>query len=88
VLTDQRPAGGRAHHRALVQGQHEIQVLGQVGEQRHLRRARVGEHGGQPVQAQDIEGGVADGAGHGCVRLDRACLRRARHDSVLLRLAT
>ena len=50
--------GRRAHHRVLVQGRHEVRVLGQG----HLRRARVGERGGQPGQAQDVGGGVADGA--------------------------
>ena len=51
------------HHGALVQGEHEAQVLGQAGEERHLGRAGIGEDRRQLEPPQDVEGGVADGGG-------------------------
>jgi hypothetical protein len=45
-----------------VQAEHEAQVVGKVGQQRDLGRARVGEDRRQPVPAQDVERGVSDGA--------------------------
>ncbi len=57
-----RPAGRHAHDRALVQGEHEAEVVGQVRKQGDLGRPGIGEERRQPVPAEDIECRVADGA--------------------------
>ena len=54
-------ARGHAHDRALVQRQHEAQVVGEAGEEGDLGRAGIGEDRRQPEPAQDVEGGVAHG---------------------------
>ena len=55
-----RPARRHADDRALVQGEHEAEVVRQVGEQPDLGRPRVGEDRGQAVLAPDVEGRLAD----------------------------
>ena len=62
-----RVAGRHRDHRALVQREHEAQVVGQPGQERHLGRAGVREDRGQPEAAQHVERGVAHGVldGHG-----------------------
>ncbi len=51
--------------RALVEPEHEVEVVGQIGEQRDLGRAGIGEQRCQPVAAENVERRVADGAlGH------------------------
>jgi dihydrolipoamide dehydrogenase len=44
-----------------VQGEDELEVVGQVGEEGDLGRARVAEEPGHPEVPQDVEDGVADG---------------------------
>ena len=56
-----RPAGRHADDRALVQREHEAEVVRQIGQQLDLGRARVREDRGQPVLAPDVEGRLADG---------------------------
>ena len=58
-------AGGHADDRALVQRQHEAQVVGEAGEEGDLGRAGIGEDRRQPEPAQDVEGGVAHGRRRG-----------------------
>ena len=62
LVAPDRPAGRHAHHRGLVQAEDEAQVVRQVGEQMELGRPGVREECGQPLLAQDLEGGVAHGA--------------------------
>jgi hypothetical protein len=52
-----------------VEAEHEREVVGQTGEKGHLGRARVREQRGQIAAAEEVERGVADGAGHGEVVL-------------------
>ena len=54
-----RVPGRHRHHRALVEAEHEGQVLGQAGEERHLGRAGVGEDRRQLEAPQHLEGRVA-----------------------------
>ena len=64
----QRRAAGQADHGALVQPEHERDVVGQVGEQRDLGGSRVAVHGGHGAVAPDLDHGVADrprGVRHG-----------------------
>ena len=56
-----RVAGREPDDRALVQPEHEAQVVGQPGEERHLGRAGVREERRQPAPAEDVERRVADG---------------------------
>ena len=61
-----RPARGHADDRGLVQTEHEVQVVRQVGEQVELGRPGVGEERRQPALAQNLESRIAHGAGrHG-----------------------
>ena len=55
----ERVAGGHPDDRALVQAQHELEVVGQAGQEGDLGRAGVGEDRRQPQRAQDVEGGLA-----------------------------
>ena len=55
-----RPAGREPDHRALVEGEHEAQVVGQPAEERDLGRARVSEDRGQAAPSEDFERRVAD----------------------------
>ena len=55
-----RVAGRHPEHRALVQPEHEPEVVGQAGEERHLRGAGVREEGRQPASAEDVERRIAD----------------------------
>ena len=65
LAASERPAGGHAHHRALVEPEHEAEVIRQVGEQRDLRRPGIGEERREAVLAEHVERGVTDGlAGH------------------------
>ena len=54
-----REAARHADQGALVQRQHEAEVVGQPAEERNLRGAGIGEDGGKAALAQDVEGGVA-----------------------------
>jgi hypothetical protein len=58
----ERVPGGHPDDRALVQSQHELEVVGQAGQERHLGGPGIGEQRRQPKPAQDVEGRVADGA--------------------------
>ena len=60
----ERPAGREPEHRALVEREHEAQVVRQPGEKGHLGRAGIREDRRQPAAAEDLEGGVADRAAH------------------------
>ena len=53
-----------ADQRTLVQGEHELEVVGQATEERHLGRARIAEDLGEPASPQDVEDRFPDG-GHG-----------------------
>lgn len=66
-----RVAGRHADRRALVQGQHKAQVLGQAGQEGHFRRAGVGEDRRQLKAPQQIERRGAHGvlSGHGATLL-------------------
>ena len=66
----QRVPAGDAHHRPLVQRQHEAQVVRQPGQERHLGAARVGEDRRQLQPAEHVVGGVADGR-HSCRNIAR-----------------
>ena len=60
-----RPAGRHADDRALVQAEHEAEVVRQVGEEVDLRRAGIREHRREPVFAEDVERRLAHRlAGH------------------------
>ncbi len=61
-------AGGHADHGALVQAQDEVDVGGQAGEERDLRRSRIAEDGRHLQPAHDIE----DCLSHGPHRRDRS----------------
>src|ERR1022692_2456843 len=50
-----RPAGGHADDRALVQTEHEAKIGRQVGEQIDLGRAGIREQRGEPVLTEDVE---------------------------------
>ena len=56
----ERVAARHAHDRAFVQAEHEVQVVGEPGQERDLRRARVREDVGEPAPPQEVEGRVAD----------------------------
>ena len=53
-------AGGDPDDRPLVQGEDELQVVGQAGEERDLGGPRVGEDRGHPEPPEDVERGVAN----------------------------
>ena len=79
VQVDQRGTAGDGRvprrdpdDRALVQGEHEVQVAGQAGEEGDLGRAGVGEDRRHAEPAEDVEGRVPDGAGHGQRRARRS----------------
>ena len=55
-----RPARRHADDRALVQREHEAEVVRQIGQQPDLGRPRVREDRGQAVLAPDVEGRLAD----------------------------
>ncbi len=55
-----RPAGGHAHDGALVQGEHEPEILRQIREQADLRRPRVCEQRGEPAAPEYVERRVAN----------------------------
>ena len=55
-----RPAGRHADDGALVQAEHEAEVVRQVGEQPDLGRSGVREDRREPVLAPDVERRVAD----------------------------
>ena len=57
----ERVARGDADDRALVQAEHEPDVVGQVGEERDLSRPRVAEDGGETEAAHGLKGRVTDG---------------------------
>ena len=64
---DQRPAVRHADRRRLLQAEHVLDV-GRVDErvhQRHLGRAGIAEHMGDPLVAKDVEQDVAGASGHG-----------------------
>ena len=64
--TSDCPARGHPDDGGLVQAEHEVQVVRQVGEQVQLGRPGVGEERRQPALAQNLESRVAHGAGrHG-----------------------
>ena len=54
-----RVAGRHRHHRALVETEHEGEVVRQAGQERDLGRARVGEDRGQLEAPQHLEGRIA-----------------------------
>ena len=58
----ERPAGGHADDRALVQAEHEAELVGEIREERDLGRPRIREQRGEAVLAEDVEGRVADGS--------------------------
>jgi hypothetical protein len=66
VSADRVPAR-HSHNGALVQAEHEAEVLRQPREERHLGGAGVREHRRQPASAEEVEGRVADEPGHGRV---------------------
>ena len=55
-----RPAGGHPHDGALVQGEHEPEVVRQIREQADLRRPRVCEQRGEPAAPEHVERRVAN----------------------------
>ena len=55
-----RVAARHPDDRALVQAEHEADVLRQAGEERDLRRPRVREHRRQAAPAEEVERRVAD----------------------------
>ncbi len=58
-----RVARRQAHDRPLVEREHEAQVVREVGQEGDLRGAGVREQRRQAAAAEDVEGGVPDGAG-------------------------
>ena len=60
LSASERIAGRDPDHRALVQREHELEIRGQVDEERHLGRAGVGEDLRHPAPPQDVERGVSD----------------------------
>ena len=60
LSASERIAGRDPDHRALVQREHELEIRGQVDEERHLGRAGVGEDLRHPAPPQDLERGVSD----------------------------
>ena len=63
-----RVARCQAHHRPLVEREHEVEVVRHGAQERHLGRPRVGEDRGHPAFAHDLEGRVAHGAGRSLTR--------------------
>ncbi len=63
AAADRIPAG-HTDDGALVEAEHEAEIVRQTRQERHLRRARVREHRRQPPPPEDVERGVADGPGH------------------------
>jgi hypothetical protein len=63
LVQRRRPPSRDADDRALVEREHEVDVVGQVGQERHLGGPGIGEDRGQAVATQDVERRVADGAG-------------------------
>ncbi len=61
LVPSDRPAGRDPDDRPFVQPQDELEVGRQVDEQRHLGRAGVREHPGQPARAKDLDCRVAHG---------------------------
>ncbi len=64
AAADRVPARHRDHG-AFVEAEHEAEVVGEAGEERHLGRAGVREHGREPAPAEDVEGGIANGPRRG-----------------------
>ena len=60
LLARQGPAGREPHHRRLVQRQHEVEIVRQADQERHLGRARVREQRRQPMPPEHLERPVAD----------------------------
>ena len=60
-----RVPGSHADHRALVQPEHEGEVVGEAREKRDLGRAGVREHRGQAAPAQEVERLVSDAPAQG-----------------------
>src|SRR5581483_11017210 len=60
-----RVARGERDDRVLVESEHEPQVVGQIGEERDLRRPGVREDRRQVVAAQRVERRVANRTDHG-----------------------
>jgi hypothetical protein len=58
--TPQGVARRHADHGALVQTEHELEVIWEVGEERDLGRARIAEDRRQAMPAHDVERGVAN----------------------------
>jgi len=65
----ERVAAGDSHHRALVQGEHELELGREVGEERDLGGPRIAEDPRHAVPAHDLEGAIAN---RGQVRHDRS----------------
>ncbi len=65
-----RVAARHADHGSLVQAEHEVEIVGQPRQERHLGRAGVREERRQPAAAEDVERRVADEA-DGCRRARR-----------------
>ena len=61
LAASDRVAGRHPEHRALVQPEHEPEVVGEPGEERHLGRAGVREERRQSAPAEDVERRIADG---------------------------
>ncbi len=59
--TSERVAGRHPDHRALVQTEHEFDVIREIGQERDLGGARVAEDPRQTETAHNVEGRVADG---------------------------
>ena len=60
-LACQRPARRHPDHRPLVQPEDELEVGRQVDQERHLGRAGVREHPGQPALTKHLDRRVANG---------------------------
>ena len=54
------PPCRHADDRALVEAEHEVEIWREVGEEGDLRRSGVREERGEPVLAEDVEGGFAN----------------------------
>ena len=55
LLVGDRPAGGDADHRTLVQREHKVQIFREVGEQGNLGRPGIGKKGGSAEAAEHVE---------------------------------
>ena len=58
-----RPAGRDPDDRRLVQREHELEILGETGQERHFRRAGICEEPREPPLAKDVDDGVTHGRG-------------------------